>query len=146
MLVDRHLPTARKRLVTVTSDAPLVIAARSFAPGIDIVVVCDSEGALAGVVTKTDVVGRISTCEGASCRTAVSAVMTRDAVCCRPDDFVRDLWSTMKERGLRNVPVIGPDSEPLGVLSAGDVLQAQLEDVEDEEALLRDYVMCVGYR
>ncbi len=42
--------------------------------------------------------------------------------------------------------MIGPDVKPLGVLSAGDVLQAQLQDVEDEEALLRDYVMCVGYR
>ena len=42
--------------------------------------------------------------------------------------------------------MLGPDSKPLGILSAGDVLQAQLQEVEDEETLLRDYVMRVGHR
>jgi CBS domain-containing protein len=47
---------------------------------------------------------------------------------------------------LKNVPVVDADSKPLGVLNARDVLQSLLEDVEYEEQLLRDYVMCVGYR
>ena len=38
------------------------------------------------------------------------------------------------------------NSIPLGVLNAGDALQVLLQDVQDEEAMLRDYVMGVGYR
>ena len=51
----------------------------------------------------------------------------------------------MKERGLKNVPITDQDSRPVGVLNARDALQALLEEVENEELLLRDYVMCVGY-
>jgi CBS domain-containing protein len=51
----------------------------------------------------------------------------------------------MKERGLKNIPVVDQDSRPLGVLYARDILQVLLKESEDEEAMLRDYVMGVGY-
>jgi len=146
ILVERLLPAARSRLVTVAEGAPLIEAARLLRAGTDIVAVCDLPGMLVGVVTKTDVVGRISQCQGSSCRTPISSVMTRGAVTCRPADPLQDAWSTMRSRGLKNIPVVDPDSRPLGVLNARDALQALLEEVENEEALLRDYVMNVGYR
>jgi CBS domain-containing protein len=59
---------------------------------------------------------------------------------------MKDVWSIIKERGLKNVPVVDENSVPVGILNARDVLQGLLEDVEYEEQLLRDYVMCVGYR
>jgi hypothetical protein len=36
-------------------------------------------------------------------------------------------------------------SHPIGMLNARDALQLLLEEAQDEELLLRDYVMCVGY-
>ena len=51
----------------------------------------------------------------------------------------------MKERKLKNIPVVDKDSRPVGVLHARDVLQVLLEDSQDEESMLRDYVMGVGY-
>ena len=47
-------------------------------------IVCDSAGILAGVVTKTDVVSQICHCHGAGCITAASLAMTRDVAFCRP--------------------------------------------------------------
>ena len=107
---------------------------------------CGSEGFLAGVITKTDVVDRISHCQGASCAVAASLVMTRDVVVCQPGNWLNEVWSKMKEHGLRNVPVTDRDCRPVGMLSARDALQVLLEEVENEESLLRDYVMCVGYQ
>ncbi|HEY5380394.1 MAG TPA: CBS domain-containing protein [Pseudolabrys sp.] len=52
----------------------------------------------------------------------------------------------MKERGLKNVPVVDEDSRPIGLLHARDILQVLLNESEDEETLLRDYVMGIGYR
>jgi len=49
----------------------------------------------------------------------------------------------MKERGLKNIPVADQDLQ--GVLNARDILQVLLKESEDEEAMLRDYVMGVGY-
>ena len=145
MLVERLLPGARERLVTVTSDAPLIEAARLLRVGTDIVIVCDPAGTLAGVITKTDVVAQISHCQGASCVTPASLVMTRSVVVCRPGDWLNEVWSIMKQRGLKNIPVTDAETRPLGVLSSRDTLQVLLDETESEESLLRDYVMSIGY-
>ncbi len=146
MLVESIVPTARQRLVTIAESARLIEAARLLRDArTDIVVVCDSNGVLAGVITKTDVVRQISHCQGSSCTIAASSVMTRDAVACRPTDFLHDVWLQMKERRLKNVPITNQESRPLGVLNARDALEGLLDEVENEESLLRDYVMCVGY-
>ena len=51
----------------------------------------------------------------------------------------------MRSRELKNMPVIDERSHPIGMLNPRDALQALLREVENEESLLRDYVMCVGY-
>ena len=114
-------------------------------PGTDLLVVCSREGALAGVLTKTDVVGQISRCQGCTCVAAASLAMSRDVFRCGVDDQLQDVWAQMKQRGLKNVPIADGQSRPLGILTARDVLQLLLQEVEYEELLLRDYVMGIGY-
>ena len=145
--VEKILPIARERLVTIKTDALLVDAAKLLSgPQLNLVVVCDKAGKLAGVVSKTDVVSRIGHCTGFSCTTVVANVMARDVVRCRPDDWLQDVWSLFKQHGLKNIPVVDEDSVPMGILNVRDALQALLNDVEYEEQLLRDYVSCVGYQ
>ena len=97
------------------------------------------------MITKTDVVGQIIRCQGQSCATPASLVMTREVVVCKPDQLLSDVWSIMKMRELRNIPVVNAGSHPIGMLTARDALELLLEEAQDEELLLRDYVMCVGY-
>jgi len=68
---------------------------------------------------------------------AASAVVTKAVVSCRPGDLLRDVWSLMKERRLKNIPVLDQHSRP--------ILESTLGEVEYEEDLLRGDVMCVGY-
>lgn len=146
MIVERILPAASNRLITISDDAPLIAAAALLRElDTELIVVRDREGMLSGVVTKTDVVRQISHCRGASCTAAASAVMTKAVVCCHPSDLLRDVWSLMRERHLKNIPVLDQRSRPIGVLNARDVLAALLEEAEYEEDLLREYIMCVGY-
>jgi CBS domain-containing protein len=146
MIVEKILPAARKRLITIGDNAPLIAAARLLR-GLDsdLVVVQDRGGMLAGVITKTDIVRQISHCAGASCMAGATAVMTKAVVRCHPGDLLRDVWSLIKERHLKNIPILDQDSRPIGVLNARDALEAMLGEVEYEEDLLREYVMCVGY-
>lgn len=139
--VERMLPAARKRLVTIGCDSPLIDAAKLLRePHTDILVVCSCDELLAGVITKTDLVRAISRGQASGCSAAASTV-----ILCRPNDLLHDIWSIMKERGLKNIPVVDQDSRPIGVLNARDALEVLLEEAEYEEGLLRDYVMCVGY-
>lgn len=146
MLVDRVLPLASRRLVTVGDDAPLLEAARLLGGSSDLVVVCGPDGLLKGVITKTDIVRQIGQCQGSTCQIAVSSVMTQDVTICRQTDWLHDVWSIMKEQRLKNIPVTDAGSRPIGVLNARDALQALMQEVEQVETLLRDYVMGVGYR
>ncbi len=144
--VEQLLPDASARLVTVAHDASLREAARLLVSGTDLVVVCGAEGAVMGVITKTDVVASIGECEGASCALSVAVAMSADVLLCAPHDLVQDVWSRMRARELKNVPITDVDGHPLGVLNARDALGVLLHEARYGESLLRDYVMGVGYR
>lgn len=146
MIVEGLLAKARERLVTVADDASLIEVAKLLQAGTELVIASDSAGLLAGVITKTDIVAQISFCEGAACLTAAALVMTRDVVLCEPKDLLNDVWTRMRVRDLKHVPVVDEQSRPLGLLHARDILQVLLDESQSEDALLRDYVMGVGYR
>ena len=146
MLVRTLLSEASRRLIILDEQALLVDAAARLRAGTDIIVVCAADGRMVGVVSKTDVVEQISHCQGASCTCAVATVMTREVLSCRPEDDLLALWSAMRSRGLKNVPLINADGQPLGIVTARAALQILLQASEREEELLRDYVMGFGYR
>jgi CBS domain-containing protein len=146
MLVGQ-LQGTRGQLATISVEAPLIEAAKLLHGGqISLVIVCNLDGSMAGIITKTDVVRQISVCQGTSCTTRASSVMTREVTFCHPDILLTDAWSIMKERGLKHLPIADDDSRPIGVLNARQAVQALLNEVENEEDLLRDYVGGVGYR
>jgi CBS domain-containing protein len=147
MYVDNVLTVARTRLATISENALLKEAAELLNDRhINLVVACNVDGQMVGVVSKTDIVRRISGCLGSGCTAAVATVMTREVVYCRPTELLMDVWSLMKERNVLHVPVVGADDKPTGVLNARDALQALMSEVEHEESLLRDYVLGIGYR
>ena len=146
MFVERMLPVARTRLVTISDYTSLIEAANLLLDGhTDLLVVRGGDELLAGVITKTDVVRQISLCQGSACTMAASTAMTRTVVHCQSNDVLQNVRSIMKDRGLTNLPILGRDSRPIGVLYARDALEALREEVEYEEVPLRDYVMCVGW-
>ncbi len=146
MVIEGLIEAAREHLVTIVDDARLIDAARLLSSGTDIVIVCDGDGILRGVVTKTDVVRQISTCQGATCLCPVAKVMTRDVAMCRGTDALTDVSEVMKQRHLKTIPVVDADDRPIGVLTARIILRALLGDARYEEALMVDFVKGIGYR
>ncbi|NGM86978.1 CBS domain-containing protein [Parapusillimonas sp. SGNA-6] len=146
-LIRAVLPTAGKRLVKIQDSAQLVEAARLLSEKeASLVVVCDSQGLMRGVVTKSDVVKQISHCQGCSCTTTVTEVMSKSVIACHPDEDLYDVWLLMKEKGLKQIPVADESSRPLGLLYVSAALEVLMKEVEYEDLHLRDYVMGIGYR
>jgi CBS domain-containing protein len=146
MFIEALIATAREKLVTIGEGAPLIEAAGRLSAGTDIVLVCNDDGVLTGIVTKTDVVRQISHCQGASCTCPLATVMTRDVVSCRGQDALAKVSQRMMERHLKNIPVVDSNERPLGVVTARAILRVLLGDAEFDEAQLMDYVKGVGYR
>jgi len=146
LLVENILPMARKRLVTVRDDAPLPrTAALLAAPHVSLVVVCNPVGGAVGFLSKADIVRQISRCEGHACTTAAATVMTRKIISCTRRDWLDDVWSTMKNTGVRQIPILDENSNPLGIVYAVDAIHALLGEAQSREQMLNDYVMSVGY-
>ena len=147
MIVERILPAARKRLVTLDAGARLIDAAIHLGRSdVGLVVVCDAAGLMAGVLARTDLVRQMGRCRGGAGAIAVESVMSRDVASCHPDDFLHDVWAQMKRCGMKHIPVVERNGTPVGLLNARDVIEALLGEVESEELLLKDYVMSVGYQ
>jgi CBS domain-containing protein len=147
MFAEQILTRARERLATIAAGAPVRDAADLMSkPHTDLVVVCDQDGGMVGVLTKTDIVAQIRHCAGSGCTARVDTVMTRDVISCRPDQSLHDIWLLMKARGLQRIPIVDQGGKPIGIIYARDALQNLLGEVENGEALLRDYVMDVGYQ
>lgn len=75
-----------------------------------------------------------------------SEVMTQDLTSCAPQELLSDVLAMMHSRGLMYVLLTGDDHKPIGVLCARDGLRALLAAGNREEALLRNYVMGIGYQ
>jgi CBS domain-containing protein len=147
MLVERILPIALERLITIQADAFITDAAKLLCDThISLVVVCNPDGAMVGVISKTDVVRQIAHGRGSPSTTTAAAVMTRDVTYCHPSDSLHDVLSKMKERGFVHVPIVDQKSKPAGVINARDALQVLLGEVDHDVSFLREYVMGIGYR
>lgn len=147
MLVERILPTARKRLSTIQAHAFLTEAAKLLSnTHISLLVVCNLDGVMVGVLTKTDVVRQIARSVGSPGTAAVSDVMTRDVIYCRPNDTLQDVLSKMKDHTFVHIPIVDQRFKPCGVINARDAFQALLGEAEYDVSLLRDYIMGIGYQ
>jgi len=147
MRVENIQSVALQRLLTIQAGASLAEAAKLLSDTHRaLLVVCDLDGVMVGIITKTDFIRQIArNLENLDTVTA-AAVMTRDVTSCRPDDLLHDVLATMKERGFVHIPIVDEQARPCGVVNARDALQALLRDVTNEELLLRAYVMGIGYR
>ena len=57
-----------------------------------------------------------------------------------PDQTVDECMDLMTQRRIRHVPVMEGDTL-LGIISIGDVVKFRVEEMERDQAALRDYIM-----
>lgn len=114
------------------------------------VVVTDSEGGVAGIISERDVL-RMYGEEGkpdASTRTVqsvdprlarVADYMTREVIIALPDDTIDYAMGVMTQNRIRHLPIL-KDGKLSGIVSIGDVVREHLSEVRYENRLLRSYI------
>lgn len=146
-LVSSIEATTKLRLATASTDTILQDVAKLLTgTQVSLVVVCTANGAMAGVITKTLLVQHIAQPSTISANSRAKDVMSTKVVSCLPDDDLTQVLTMMKARHLVHIPVLDAKGVPLGVVNAHDALGAMLKDEKYEEALLRDYVLGIGYQ
>lgn len=106
---------------------------------IGVVVICEKDGTLAGIVSERDVVRGLAENGQSLLKNSVAGLMTTDVTTCSPDDKVDEIRATMTAKRIRHVPVL-ESGKLCGIISIGDVVKGRLDEIEAEADALRQYV------
>lgn len=127
-----HVETARPE--TAVGDA----AQRLSDHGIGSLVVLDEERKLLGVLSERDLVCALARHGSHAWHVPVGDLLGERPVTCRPEDTLQEVMSIMTRQRTRHLPVIAGEAV-VGIISLGDVVKGQLEDLQIEVGVLRDF-------
>lgn len=104
-------------------------------------VVVSSDGMRAeGILSERDIV-RALALRGADCLTMSTAdLMTRNPVCCAPNDEADAVLQRMTDGRFRHMPVL-EGGALVGIMSIGDVVKARLDELAMEKTALEGMIM-----
>ena len=92
-----------------------------------------------GILSERDVVRALDERGAGALDEPVSAAMTRKVVSCRLSDTVAHLMEIMTAEKFRHLPVV-EEGKLVGLVSIGDVVKLRVQEYEDEQEALRDYI------
>jgi CBS domain-containing protein len=119
---------------TVAAEATIEGAAQIMAE-VDVVVLpVVDQGALVGMLTERDITIRVVAAGKVPSETSVAEVMSSDVFSCRPDDDAGAIGRQMRERKVRQVPVIDDDGRLLGLVTLAALQQGGEQEVDATEA------------
>ncbi len=140
--MDAKTILARKGSDVVTTRPELTIR-EAMAGLIDnkvgALVVVDNDEAIVGIITERDIFRLAHRQAGQIMDIVVSEVMTKDVIIALPDDDLEYLKCLITENRIRHLPVM-EEGKLCGMISIGDVLRQQTEEMHVEVHLLRDYI------
>ncbi len=92
-----------------------------------------------GILSERDIARGVGRQGTRLAETPVEALMTAKVITCKPADDTVDLMRVMVRHGIRHLPV-EVDDRLVGMVSIRNIVQARLDELEHEQAALRNYV------
>ena len=103
------------------------------------VVVTGADEAVLGILSERDVIRALARQGQGALGDAAARHMTGKVVTATGDMTVEDAMTRMTEGRFRHMPVMEGD-RLVGLISTGDAVKYRLEQMEHEQAALRDYI------
>jgi CBS domain-containing protein len=106
-------------------------------------VVCESEDDpthMIGIITERDILRACADRNAPLEQVRVSEVMSRELITCSPDDTVQDAMGAMTNHRIRHLPIIDDDGSLMGIVSIGDLVKHQHDQLTMENHYLKTYI------
>ena len=128
------------RLISVAPDESLQAAAEVLTrERIGALLVLKPNGDIAGIISERDIVRAVGVKGAEVMGRPVAELMTKDVICCAPEDTVDRAMALMTEKRFRHLPV-RQGGKIVAMLSIGDVVKQKVEEAEAESQSLREYI------
>jgi CBS domain-containing protein len=144
MQVSQILHQKGREVVSLTADASLSEAAQLLSRRRIGAVVITEAGELAGILSERDVVRALAADGAGALARPCSAYMTGAVATCTQENAVEALLAMMTQGRFRHVPVLDGSGRLCGLVSIGDVVKMQIEQILAEAANLRHYIGSAG--
>jgi CBS domain-containing protein len=140
MKVADILKVKGTHVYTIGEDQTMLEAVRMLVDkNVGGLLVLDSKGGVAGIVTERDVLRECNRRFSLLDQTSVGEVMTRRLLTASPSDEIEAVQGLMTERRVRHLPIM--EGERLvGLVSIGDVVKAVYQKAESENRDLKDLI------
>lgn len=89
-----------------------------------------------GIITDRDIVIELIAKDAPMDSCTAGDIMTLELVTAKETDDVADIFQTMRQKGVRRVPVVDTRSSLVGIISADDLIDYIREQVTDLVALI----------
>src|SRR4051812_7797584 len=140
MTVKAILSVKGSDVLTIEPTTNLATAAKLLAERkIGALVVTGADRRVVGIVSERDIVQELAAHGAASLDLPLTEVMTRDVMTCRISDTISSVMERMTEGKFRHLPVV-EQGRIAGIVSIGDVVKHRLQEMEREQAAMRDYI------
>ncbi len=90
----------------------------------------DAGRVVVGILTDRDIVVSVVAKDLDASALSVGDVMTTDLVTAREQDSVLDLLEQMRRKGIRRIPVTGPQGVLVGLVALDDLLEVVAEEMQ----------------
>ena len=138
MTVKEILKTKGSEVVTIGEEKSLPEAIATLVNNsIGALIVLDESGKIAGIISERDILRENNKDYGSPAK--VKNVMTTDVIIGAPEDKVDYVEHIMIQNRVRHLPIID-NKRLVGIISIGDVIKAQLNDVRVENRYLQDFI------
>ena len=143
MKVRNILATKKGHLITIDAEQTVRKAIAMLVDNrIGALLVMDSTGKLAGILSERDIMRTAATDEALFDR-PVTDIMTREVVVGMPQDDVIAVAHTMLEKRFRHLPIMD-EGQLIGIISIGDVLKIQRDAYRGEVDTLETRIIAKG--
>ena len=103
------------------------------------VIIADPDGSMYGIISERDVVRAIAKHGCDALEDLVTDYMTKDVVTTTEAETVMSAVQKMSKGRFRHMPVVA-DGRIAGMVSTGDAIKYRLEQMEQEQSALREYI------
>jgi CBS domain-containing protein len=143
MSLQEILQTKGSRVLSILPHATLAdVVQKLVKHNCGSLVVCEEDDCtrLLGIITERDILHACADHKLPLENYRVTDVMTTDLATCSPGDSVADAMGLMTARRIRHLPIINEEGRLVGIVSIGDLVKQQHDQLSMENHYLKSYI------
>ena len=141
MIIEWILKSKGSEVRTIASEATVAETLhRARHERIGAVIVSEDQTRIAGIISDRGIMDAIADRGVEVLGERVGGVMTSKVFTCSRHDRVSAVMALMTHRRIRDIPVVEQDGRLCGIVSIGDVVKHQLDEIQREAETMREYI------